>query len=235
MYYYSRYWTQIDFHVQNCSLNRQGRKHVISSFSVGICCENLWKTTFIWKNRIRIRYDHSQKYTVKNSFSFSNLASILRLTSSISFLISNTSCDVSHESILSSSNKSANEFRTEILIKQALTRNQSEVQRTVVISSHITVVYKWHSLSKINQSWSVNYIIFGSGFFIGYLHHVYAYKNKYKWNVINCMNGQVHAKLICDVPNKSASPSIISSSSRISLQSSHSLSSKHENVVVNNS
>lgn len=44
---------------------------------------------------------NSQKNTDINSFSSSNLSSILRLTSSISFLISNTSCDVSQVMTLS--------------------------------------------------------------------------------------------------------------------------------------
>lgn len=57
-------------------------------------------------NPILILHIYLQKYTAKNSFSSNNLVNIFRFTSSISFLISNTSCEVNQVRIFSASNKS---------------------------------------------------------------------------------------------------------------------------------
>lgn len=125
-----------------------------------------------------------------NSFSLSNFVSIFLFTSSISFFISNTSCEVNHDNTLSSSVKSP----AHII---------NNVGFFFLIYLCIFVL-KHFELLPSNTS--------------GTLFLKYTKDGRLMMLYLDATSGS--DILTMSIPNKSASPSIISSSSRMSPHSS---------------
>lgn len=153
-------------------------------------------------NRYYYPSGYLQKKTVTNSFSFSSFANIFLFTSSISFFISNTSCDVNHDNTLSSSFKSP-----------------ATIMSRSVLHTHPHCFSVWSTRPVVGFLMCLPSNISGTLFL------KYTKDGKLMMLYFTATSGSDIFTI--SMPNKSASPSITSNSSKILAQSSQLSSSRH--------